>query len=64
MITKDSIIGDIIKDNPNAVEVLLKNGMGCIGCPSSQMETIEQAASIHGMEVEKLLEELNSRNKK
>jgi len=59
MITKDMLIGDIIEVKEGAVSVLMSNGMGCIGCPSSQMETLEQAAEIHGLEVEKLIEQLN-----
>ncbi|BEP29962.1 DUF1858 domain-containing protein [Helicovermis profundi] len=59
MITKDSLIGDIIMKYPKAVEILMNNGMGCVGCPSSQIESIDQAAAIHGMDIEKLLEELN-----
>ena len=51
MITKDTIIGDVIKENENAVGILMSFGMGCVGCPSSQMETIEQACSIHGLDL-------------
>ncbi|WP_305306110.1 DUF1858 domain-containing protein, partial [Romboutsia ilealis] len=55
MITKDTIIGDVIKENENAVGILMSFGMGCVGCPSSQMETIEQACSIHGLDLEEVL---------
>jgi len=58
-ITKDTLISDILKINPKAAEILMNNGMGCLGCPSSQMETLEQAAAIHGLELEPLLAELN-----
>ena len=58
-ITKDILISDILKINPNAAEILMRYGMGCLGCPSSQMETLEQAAEIHGLELNDLLEELN-----
>ena len=59
MITKDTIIGDVIKENENAVGILMSFGMGCVGCPSSQAETIEDAAMVHGLELEALLEALN-----
>lgn len=59
-ITKDTIIADILKANPNAGVILMSNGMGCLGCPSSQVETLEQAADIHGLDLEKLLKELNA----
>ena len=58
MITKDTIIGEVIKENPNAVGILMSFGMGCVGCPSSQMETIEQACSIHGLDLEEVLAKL------
>lgn len=59
MITKDTIIADIIEINPMAVEILMGYGMGCIGCPSAQMETLEQACEIHGLNIEEVLEKLN-----
>lgn len=59
-ITKEMIIAEILQVNPNAGNILMQNGMGCLGCPSSQSETLEQAVEIHGMDIEKLLAELNS----
>ncbi|MFY9283898.1 MAG: DUF1858 domain-containing protein [Miniphocaeibacter sp.] len=59
-ITKDMLIGDIIRTYPDAIEVLLQNGMSCIGCPGSQMESLEEAAMVHGLDIEKLLSELNA----
>lgn len=59
MTTKDAIIGDIVKVNPMAVEILMGYGMGCVGCPSAQMETLEQACEVHGIGIEEVLEKLN-----
>lgn len=59
MITKDMLIGNILEVKEGAANVLMANGMGCLGCPSSQMESLEQAAEIHGLEIDKLLEQLN-----
>ncbi|WP_053955959.1 DUF1858 domain-containing protein [Inediibacterium massiliense] len=58
-ITKDTLIVDALKINPKAAEILMSFGMGCLGCPSSQMESLEDAAQVHGIDLEKLLEELN-----
>ncbi|WP_027633835.1 DUF1858 domain-containing protein [Clostridium hydrogeniformans] len=58
-ITAKTIMGDILKINPKAADILMSRGMGCIGCPSSQMEALEDAALIHGLDVNELLEELN-----
>ncbi|KNF09807.1 hybrid cluster protein-associated redox disulfide protein [Gottschalkia purinilytica] len=59
MITKDMLIGEILRAKPNAAEILMQFGMGCIGCPSSQMESLEQAAAVHGLDVDSILEALN-----
>lgn len=59
MITRDMTIGEIVRNNPNSVGILMSFGMGCVGCPSAQAETLEEAAMVHGMDIEKLLEELN-----
>ncbi len=58
-ITKDTLIGELIQNKPEAVEILLRHGLGCIGCPASQMETIEEAAIVHGIDVDQLLKALN-----
>ena len=58
-VEKGTLIKDIVKMGPEAVQVLMDFGMGCIGCPASQAENIEQAAMVHGIDVEKLLERLN-----
>lgn len=60
MITKEMTIGEIIKANSNKADVLMKFGMGCVGCPSAQNETLEDAASIHGLNLDDLLDRLNS----
>ena len=60
MITKDTIIAQILNVNPNAADILMRNGMGCLGCPSSQSESLAQAADIHGLDLEVLLVELNA----
>ena len=49
MITKDMTIGEIIKLNANKAEILMSFGMGCVGCPSAQMETVEEAPYVHGI---------------
>ena len=54
-ITKDTIIGDILRIAPQAAPVLMGIGMHCLGCPSSQGETVEQAC----MDVNELLSQIN-----
>ncbi|MFD3155396.1 DUF1858 domain-containing protein [Haloimpatiens sp. FM7330] len=58
-ITKDMTIGKIVREYPESVEILMSFGMGCVGCPSAQAETLEEAAMVHGMDINKLVEALN-----
>ncbi|HKM00675.1 MAG TPA: DUF1858 domain-containing protein [Sedimentibacter sp.] len=59
MITKDMTIREVIMAKQEAAEVLMAHGMGCVGCPSAQMETLEEAAAVHGMDLNHLLAALN-----
>ena len=58
-ITKDMIIGDIIKINMGVVPILLNEGMHCIGCPASQGESLEEACMVHGIDADALTVKLN-----
>lgn len=57
-LTKDTTVGDLLSVYPGLVHVLQGIGLHCLGCPSAQMETIEQAANVHGIDVDDLLEDL------
>ncbi len=59
-ISKDMTIGEIISQNPNIVPVLMNVGMHCIGCPSAQGETLEQAAMVHGLDADEIMEVINA----
>lgn len=57
--TKDMTIGQALQIDINAAPVLMDIGMHCLGCPSAQGETLEEAAMVHGIPVEELMEKLN-----
>jgi len=59
-IVKETIMGDMLKTNPEVVPVLLNAGMHCIGCPSSIGESLEEACMVHGIDVDDLVEEINT----
>ena len=59
MITKEMTIGEIIRIKEDAAEILMSFGMGCIGCPSAQSESLEDAAGVHGLNVEEFIKALN-----
>ncbi len=58
-ITKDMIIGDILHIDQGFIPLLMGMGMHCLGCPSSQGETIEEACMVHGKDVDEFVGELN-----
>ena len=60
MITKDSIIGDILDMDRNTAPYFLEIGMHCLGCPASRGETLEQACMVHGANVDELVAKLNA----
>ena len=61
-ITKETMIGELLNVNVDAVApVLFGNGMHCLGCPASQMETIEEAAAVHGVDADELVRVLNEK---
>lgn len=59
-ISKDMLIGDLIRQYPEAVGVLMQHGMACVGCPASQMESIEEAAMVHRLSLDTLMKDLNT----
>ena len=59
-VTKDSLFGELLEMDEGVAPILLNIGMHCLGCPSSQMETIEQAAQVHGIDQDGLVDEINT----
>ena len=54
--------GELLNVNVDAVApVLFGIGMHCLGCPASQMETIEEAAAVHGVDADELVRVLNEK---
>ena len=58
-VTKTTQIGEVLRINPNVKEVLMGFGLHCFGCPMSQMETLEEAAGVHGVDPDSLVEKVN-----
>lgn len=64
LITKDMSIGEAVAKYPNTIPVFMHNGLHCIGCAVANYESIEQGSAGHGIDVDKLVKELNSAAKK
>ena len=59
-VTKDMIIGQILQIHEGVVPILMQSGMHCLGCPSSQMESLEDACMVHGIDADALIDQLNA----
>lgn len=59
-VTKDMLMGDIVRMNDAFAPILMQCGMHCLGCPSSQMESLEDACAVHGIDVDDVLAQLNA----
>ena len=59
-VTPDTLIGDLVLFHPETADLLFSIGLHCLGCPSSGIETISDAASVHGLDTCKLVAQLNN----
>lgn len=58
-VSKSTMIGELLMIDEDVAPILLEIGMHCLGCPSSQMETIEEAAMVHGIDPDALVDKIN-----
>jgi hydroxylamine reductase len=58
-ITKNMTIATVLAKNPKAAQILFKEGLHCLGCPSASYESLEAACQMHGLNLEKILKKLN-----
>ena len=58
-ISKDMTIGELIRTDENIVPILMRAGMHCIGCPSAQGESLEEAAMVHAIDADVLTAQIN-----
>ena len=59
-ISKDTTIGEALRINMDIAPVLMEIGMHCLGCPSAQGETLEEAAMVHGMDIDGLMKQIEA----
>ena len=62
-ISKNTTIGEMLTVFPEAAPILMEIGMHCLGCPSAQMESLEEAAMVHGIDADLLVEKINAAKK-
>lgn len=63
-ITKDMPFSEVLQKYPAAAKVFFEHGMSCVGCPMAMSETVEQGCLAHGLDPDKIIEEINKTIKK
>lgn len=59
-VTKDMIIMDVLRLDPGTADFFFEIGMHCLGCPSASGESVEQAAAVHGVDADALIDKINA----
>lgn len=66
-VTRKTNMNELLMKHPELAGLLVQSGMGCIGCPMSMGETIEEGCEAHGMsdkDIDKLVEKMNKMSEK
>lgn len=58
-VTKETLIGEMLRVDMNIAHLLMGAGMHCVGCPSAQMESLEEACAVHGIDCDTLVSIIN-----
>ena len=60
VVTKETVIGDILDFDSTTAQYFLEMGMHCLGCPSARGESLAEACMVHGVDVNELLAKINA----
>ena len=60
-ISKKMTFSEIMQKHPEAMMFLMEKGMHCFGCAMASFETLEQGCMSHGLDVDKIVDELNNK---
>ena len=59
-VSRQTLIGELLQIDEDIAPILMGIGMHCLGCPASQMESLEEAAAVHGINPDDLVDEINN----
>lgn len=59
LVNKDMLIGQLIQVDEVIAPILMRAGMHCLGCPSAQGESLEEACMVHGIDCDVLVAQIN-----
>ncbi|MBE6817519.1 MAG: DUF1858 domain-containing protein [Ruminococcaceae bacterium] len=57
-ITKNTTMGEMLEFDRGIAVILMNNGMHCVGCPASIGETLEEACTVHGIDADAVLAQI------
>ena len=60
-ISGETLIGELVRNYPETIDILLSVGMHCLGCPASQAESVAEACMVHGISADEVVDALNAR---
>lgn len=63
-IDKNMTFAEIMQMDPGMQDKLMEMGLGCCGCPMSEVESLEGGAYAHGINPDALVEEINKKIEK
>ena len=58
-ITRETVIGEVVENCPQAMPAFQAIGMHCMGCAMASGENVEEACAAHGVDVDKFVEKVN-----
>ncbi|MBC8570182.1 DUF1858 domain-containing protein [Zongyangia hominis] len=59
-VSKETLIGDLLRMEPETAQFLMEMGMHCLGCPASRAESLEEACMVHGVDADAMVERINA----
>ena len=60
MVDKSMVIREVLQLDPGTARIMMSYGLHCLGCPHATAESLEEAGMVHGIDVDKMIDELNS----
>ena len=60
-VTGETLVGEIVTQYPEAVEILFSIGMHCLGCPASRAESLADACAVHGIDADRVIDAINQK---
>ena len=60
-VTGETLVGEVVTRYPDTVEILISIGMHCLGCPASRSESLQDAAAVHGIPAEQVIDAINAK---